>query len=276
MILLISGYRNKMNNMTIKNRTVLVQKDKTLSKITSNKLSIWWFFQWLKVAVDYQNKIINFERPKTTSDLSYNKKKNTIKQKIRIVAWKDINLKEIKSMKPILTMTDKEKFNYLNKMFLKYKHLFGDLTTRYIKNFKDLIDDKNYFTVQIPISKNRVDIDYEIEKLKTIHGIQRLKQKSKISFYRPVKHKDMKKMFEVFKLKELGKLKNEEIASKVKYNTGSYTKLGKTRKKKEFYVMRGKTEQIQKGGVRQVQNAYLSARRLLVNIAKGEFPKNSL
>jgi hypothetical protein len=127
-------------------------------------------------------------------------------------------------MKPILNMTEKEKFNYLNKMFLKYKHLFSDFTLRYIKDAKDLIDDKNYFTVQIPISKNRIDIDNEIEKLRRIHNIQKSEKKTNISFHRPVKTKEMKRMFDVFKLKEQTKLKNEEIALKVKYKTGTYTK----------------------------------------------------
>ena len=40
--------------------------------------------------------------------------------------------------------------------------------------------------------------------------------------------------------------------------------------------MKGKTEQIQQGGVRQVQNAYVSAKKLIINIAKGHFPKNKL
>ena len=160
-------------------------------------------------------------------------------------------------------MTDKEKFNYLNKMFLKYKHLFGDFTLRYIKDSKDLIDDKNYFTVQIPISKNRHDIDNELDKLRKAHNIQKSDKKTNISFYRAVKNKEMKRMFDVFKLKEEGKLSNEEIASKVKYKKGKY-------------IIKGKTEQIQQGGVRQVQNAYISAKKLIINIADGIFPKNKL
>jgi len=40
--------------------------------------------------------------------------------------------------------------------------------------------------------------------------------------------------------------------------------------------MKGKTGQIQKGGVRQVQNAYISAKKLIINIADGIFPKNKL
>ena len=246
--------------MTIKNRTLLIEKDKTLSKITIPKLSIWWFFEWLKLALDYQGKIIEFIQPKVVG--SYKKIPNK-KYKIKVTAWKDIDLKEIESMKPILSMTEKEKFNYLNKMFVKYKHLFGDFTLRYIRDSKDLIDDKNYFTVQIPISKNRVDIDNELEKLRTIHNIQKSDKKTRYSFHRAVKTKELKRMFEVFKLKEQTKLKNKEIAEKVKYTQNTY-------------IMEGKTKQIQWGGVRQVQNAYVSAKRLIINIAKGDFPKNTL
>jgi hypothetical protein len=260
--------------MTIQNRTVIIQKDKTLSKITIPKLSIMWFFEWLKLALDYQGKTIEFKKSKRSGG-SYGATKETIKHKIIVNAWKQFDLKEIKSMKPILSMTDKEKFNYLNKMFLKYKHLFGDFTLRYIRDSKDLIDDKNYFTVQIPISKNRIDIDNELEKLRTIHNIQKSEKKTNISFHRPVKHKEMKRMFDVFKLKEQTKLKNEEIALKVKYKTGTYIKQGKTYKKKDVYIMKG-TQQVQQGGVRQVQNAYISAKKLIINIANGIFPKNKL
>jgi len=250
--------------MTLKNRTVIIQKDKTLSKITIPKLSIMWFFQWLKLGLDYNGRIIMFNQSKSEGNKEGTYKKNPPKKyKVKITAWKDIDLKEIKSIKPILSMTDKEKFNYLNKMFLKYKHLFGDFTIRYIKDSKDLINDKNYFTVQIPISKNRVDIDNELEKLRTIHNIQKSDKKTSYSFHRAVKHKEIKRMFEVFKLKEEGKLTNEEIASKVKY-------------KKNTYIMEGKTKQIQQGGVRQVQSAYVSAKKLIINIAKGYFPKNTL
>ena len=262
--------------MTIKNRTVIIQKDKTLSKITIPKLSIWWFFEWLKLALDYNGKTIEFNQSKSENNKEGTYKKNPPKKyKIKITAWKDIDLKEIESIKPILSMTDKEKFSYLNKMFLKYKHLFGDFTIRYIKDSKDLINDKNYFTVQIPISKNRVDIDNELEKLRTIHNIQKSDKKNNITFHRAVKHKEMKRMFDVFKLKEQTKLKNEEIALKVKYKTGTYTKQGKTYQKKDVYIMKG-TQQVQQGGVRQVQNAYASAKKLIINIAKGDFPKNKL
>jgi len=246
--------------MTIQSRTILIEKDKTLSKITIPKLSIMWFFEWLKLALDYEGKTIEFNKSKSLGG-GFGITKNTKKHTLKITAWKEIDLKEIKSMKPILNMTDKEIFIYLNNMFLKYKHLFGDFTVRYIKDSKDFIEDKNYFTVQIPTSKNRVDIDNEIEKLRIANNIKQSEKKTNISFHRPVKHKEMKRMFDVFKLKETTKLKNEQIASIVKYKKGTY--------------IMGGTEQIQQGGVRQVQNAYLSAKKLLLNIAKGQFPKNS-
>jgi len=184
-----------------------------------------WFFQWLKLALDYQGTIIEFPHSKKDGGREGSQKKRSpIKYKLKVTAWKDIDLKEIESMKPILIMTDKEKFGYLNKMFLKYKHLFSDFTIRYIKDSKDLINDKNYFTVQIPISKNRVDIDNELEKLRTIHNIQKSDKKTRYTFHRAVKHKEIKRMFEVFKLKEEGKLTNEEIALEVKYKKNTYIK----------------------------------------------------
>ena len=152
-------------------------------------------------------------------------------------------------------MSDKEMFNYLNKMFNKYIHLFGDFTIRYVKTPKDLIQDDNYFTVQIPLSKNRVEIDTELDKLKQIHKIPNIEKKRAISFYRPVKHKELNTLYQVWLRKNkdfkwqgsLKTLNNSEIARQVGY-----------------------------GGFRQVQLAYVSAKNLIVNLSKGIFPKNTL
>ena len=84
-------------------------------------------------------------------------------------------------------MTDKERFNFLNKMFSKYTHLFGDFTIRYLKTPKDFIQDDNYFTVQIPISKNRVEIDTELEKLRQVNKIPNVEKKREINFHRGIK-----------------------------------------------------------------------------------------
>ncbi|MDC3174151.1 hypothetical protein OA868_00050 [Candidatus Pelagibacter sp.] len=235
--------------MSIKSRTIKVNKDKSLSKIQYGKKDIWWFFQWLKVCVDLEGSSIEFNQA------NKNRQKSSTKHKIKITGWKDIDLKEIKSMKHHLKMTDKEMFNYLNKMFNKYIHLFGDFTIRYVKTPKDLIQDDNYFTVQIPLSKNRVEIDTELDKLKQIHKIPNIEKKRAISFYRPVKHKELNTLYQVWLRKNkdfkwqgsFKTLNNSEIARQVGY-----------------------------GGFRQVQLAYVSAKNLIVNLSKGIFPKNTL
>mgnify|MGYP001380827575 FL=1 len=235
--------------MSIKSRTIKVNKDKSLSKIQYGKKDIWWFFQWLKVCVDLEGSSIE------SNQANKNRQKSSTKHKIKITGWKEIDLKEIKSMKHHLKMSDKEMFNYLNKMFNKYIHLFGDFTIRYVKTPKDLIQDDNYFTVQIPLSKNRVEIDTELDKLKQIHKIPNIEKKRAISFYRPVKHKELNTLYQVWLRKNkdfkwqgsLKTLNNSEIARQVGY-----------------------------GGFRQVQLAYVSAKNLIVNLSKGIFPKNTL
>ena len=235
--------------MPIKSRTIKVNKDKSLSKIQYGKKDIWWFFQWLKVCVDLEGSSIEFNQA------NKNRQKSSTKHKIKITGWKEIDLKEIKSMKHHLKMSDKEMFNYLNKMFNKYIHLFGDFTIRYVKTPKDFIQDDNYFTVQIPLSKNRVEIDTELDKLKQIHKIPNIEKKRAISFYRPVKHKELNTLYQVWLRKNkdfkwqgsFKTLNNSEIARQVGY-----------------------------GGFRQVQLAYVSAKNLIVNLSKGIFPKNTL
>jgi len=247
--------------MTLKNRTIKVNKDKSLSKIHYGKKDIWWFFQWLKVCVDLEGSSIEFNLSQHKGGIDINskggRKKSSYKQKIKITGWKEIDLKEIKSVKHHLKMTDKELFSYLNKMFNKYIHLFGDFTIKYIKSPKDLIEDNNYFTVQIPLSKNRVEIDTELEKLRQIHKIPKSEKTRTISFYRPAKHKELNTLYKVWLRKNkdfewgrkgnVKRLNNSEIAKQVGYK-----------------------------GYRQVQLAYVSAKNLIVNMSKGLFPKNTL
>jgi hypothetical protein len=247
--------------MTLKNRTIKVNKDKSLSKIHYGKKDIWWFFQWLKVCVDLEGSSIEFNLSQHKGGIDINskggRKKSSYKQKIKITGWKEIDLKEIKSVKHHLKMTDKELFSYLNKMFNKYIHLFGDFTIKYIKSPKDLIEDNNYFTVQIPLSKNRVEIDTELEKLRQVHKIPKSEKTRTISFYRPAKHKELNTLYKVWLRKNkdfewgrkgnVKRLNNSEIAKQVGYK-----------------------------GYRQVQLAYVSAKNLIVNMSKGLFPKNTL
>lgn len=241
--------------MPINVKTLKVEKDKTLSKITYRMRDIWWFFQWLKVLVDIQNEGKTIDFNQRGNGGRGVKKLPPIKNKIKITSWQDVDLKEIKSLKPIIDMKPKELFNYLRKMFIKYKHLFGDFTLKYSQSKEVIVDDPNYFIVQIPLYKNRVDIDNELSKLREIHKLPLSKKKSSISFYRAVKHNEMNKMWQVWCMKnkeyewqqKFKKLSNSEIAKKIGYT-----------------------------GYRSTQTTYLSVKRMLLNIAKGEFPKNTV
>jgi hypothetical protein len=61
------------------------------------------------------------------------------------------------------TVEFKKANNLVELTVLRKKYLFGDCALIYIRDSKDLIDDKNYFTVQIPIAKNGIDIDKELK-----------------------------------------------------------------------------------------------------------------
>ena len=77
--------------MSIKIKTIKVNKDKSLSKIQYGKKEIWWFFQWLKVCVDLEGSSIEFNQANA------NRQKRSTQHKIKITGWKEIDLKEIKS-----------------------------------------------------------------------------------------------------------------------------------------------------------------------------------
>ena len=234
-----------------------------LSKITYGKKDILWFFQWLKLAVDLDGKNIEFGKSKKfTGGGRYGSATGTIKHKLKVIAWKEIDLKELKQSKLILQMTDRDRFKFLEKMFVKYRHLFGDFTIRYVKTPKDLINDDNYFTVQIPISKNRVEIDAELDQLRKLHKLPNVEKKRNINFHRGIKHIEMKRLWEVYKYKQDPNLSNQIIAKRVGYKTG------------KSYTMKNNKKQT--AGIRQVQLTYSSAKKLLLNIAKGEFPKNKI
>ena len=87
--------------MPKKAKTLKVEKDKTLSKITYRKRDIWWFFQWLKALVDIEKEGKTIDFNQSGKGGHGVRKLPPIKYKIKITAWQDIDLKEIKSLKPI-------------------------------------------------------------------------------------------------------------------------------------------------------------------------------
>lgn len=241
-------------------RTLKIDKNKALTKISTPQMSIWWFFQWLKLTLDYEKKGIQFEDRFIASE-GGGTKKRIIKYKVK--AWNKINLDELRKLPPILKWEKKTLFSFLRLQFTKYQYLFNESTVRVVKSKKDLIESEDYFTLQIPSHKNITDIANEIQKLVDEKIIKRTERKTKeINFYRAVKSIELQRMFDVFKYKETTSLKNEDIAKKLKYRTGDPYLIGK--------------EGTQKAGIRQVQLAYRSAKILLINMAKGQFPKNTI
>ena len=126
---------------------------------------------------------------------------------------------------------------------------------RYAKEIKD---DDNYFIVQIPKSKDRADIDRELGMIKKIYNIGSSPFKA-IEFYRGVKDNEMKKIWGVW----VRKNKEHEFGGKMKMldNADIAKQVG--------YSGKGK-------GTRSVQVANISAKNMILNIAKGIFPKNTI
>ena len=111
----------------------------------------------------------------------------------------------------------------------------------------------------LPLASARIPIGilevFEARIVFESHKIPKSEKTRTIVFHRPIKHKEMKRLYDVwlYKNKEfewqgkLTMLNNGQIARRVGY-----------------------------GGFRQVQLAYVSAKNLLVNMSNEIFPKNTL
>ncbi len=280
-------------------KTILKKRDKKLDTIGYSKLDIMWFFQWLKLAVDLEGKSVEVGAKKvlvqqtkkrkhlvggtargklhtqkgigvlggvlkvqTISGGKWKKQRGT-PYKIKVKGWNTINLNELRRLPKIMNMTKNEIFQHFNKWFAKNKHLFGDYSVQLVQDKNKMIDSDDYFTVQIPKSLDRRTIDNQIDTL--MKGLK-LKQgrKRDITFIRGVQKDVMKKQWEVYKWREIDKLSNSYIArnkKSLKYKSGNMLNI------------RGGKKQTQ--GVRAVQKSFESAKYLIINVAKGIFPKTT-
>ena len=261
-------------------KSILKKRDKKLDTIGYGKLDIMWFFQWLKLAVDMEGQSLSFTKKKWLSETTIRKGRYDEKQKQVTVQkrTKDtktfkvavnghglsaINMNELKRLPKIIKMTKNERMKLLNKLFLKYKHLFGDFAVHYVETNRDMIESNDYFTVQIPKSLDRRTIDNQIDtlmkglNLKTPGG-----KKREITFIRGVQKDVMQKQWEVFKMKTIDNLENSRIAKKVGFQSGGMLK-----------IKGGKT---QTQGVRSVQKSFESAKCIILNVSKGIFPKSTI
>ncbi len=179
--------------------------------------------------------------------------------KIKISGWSAVNLKELKRLKPILSMTKSEIFKNYDNWFKNNGHLFQAKAVRIVNSKKDLIDDRDYFTIQIPRHLEPYNIEKQIEKIRQVHKVHRIPPQKSINFYKGIVQKNLQRMFEVFKLKETTDKTSKEIAKSLKITS-----------KGKMYI--SDTTQQEKG-LRVVQDNYERVKYLIINLCKGDFPK---
>ena len=278
--------RKKTSSRYNKKRTKSrVGSDNQLEGLTYHYRDIQWFWQFLKLAVDYEGKKLNVggrlvwkggflrKGSKVRKGRSLHKgaggtsHQTTQKRvmsggkdyKIKITGWSAVNLKELKRLKPILSMTKSEIFKNYDNWFKNNGHLFQAKAVRIVNSKKDLIDDRDYFTIQIPRHLEPYNIEKQIEKIRQVHKVHRIPPQKSINFYKGIVQKNLQRMFEVFKLKETTDKTSKEIAESLKITS-----------KGKMYI--SDTTQQEKG-LRVVQDNYERAKYLIINLCKGDFPK---
>ncbi len=278
--------RKKTSSRYNKKRTKSrVGSNKQLEGLTYHYRDIQWFWQFLKLAVDYEGKKLNVggrlvwkggflrKGSKVRKGRSLHKgaggtsHQTTQKRvmsggkdyQIKISGWSAVNLKELKRLKPILSMTKSEIFKNYDNWFKNNGHLFQAKAVRIVNSKKDLIDDRDYFTIQIPRHLEPYNIEKQIEKIRQVHKVHRIPPQKSINFYKGIVQKNLQRMFEVFKLKETTDKTSKEIAESLKITS-----------KGKMYI--SDTTQQEKG-LRVVQDNYERAKYLIINLCKGDFPK---
>ena len=243
-------------------KVILKKKDNKLDTIGYSKLDIMWFWQWLKLAVDMEGQTIEFvknvygtkwrdpigtETTKKTSITAWIPQVTKVKIKFNDPLFKKLNINELKRLPKIMNMNKREIFTHFNKWFEKNKHLFTFHAVHYAPTNKDMIEDDNYITFQVPKSLDRRKIDNQIDAFISGYNLRTTKGNNRvITFMRGVQKDVMAKQWEVYKWKTTTKEKNQKIASEVGY-----------------------TQKFQSG-------QYESAKCIIVNVSKGIFPKSIL
>jgi len=278
--------RKKTSSRYNKKRTKSrVGSDNQLEGLTYHYRDIQWFWQFLKLAVDYEGKKLNVggrlvwkggflrKGSKVRKGRSLHKgaggtsHQTTQKRvmsggkdyQIKISGWSAVNLKELKRLIPILSMTKSEIFKNYDNWFKNNGHLFQAKAVRIVNSKKDLIDDRDYFTIQIPRHLEPYNIEKQIEKIRQVHKVHRIPPQKSINFYKGIVQKNLQRMFEVFKLKETTDKTSKEIAESLKITS-----------KGKMYI--SDTTQQEKG-LRVVQDNYERVKYLIINLCKGDFPK---
>jgi len=262
-----------------------VGSDNQLEGLTHHYRDIQWFWQFLKLAVDYEGKSLNVggrlvwegghkrkghkfrqgrskhkgiggSQPMAQKRVMKGGKNYTIK----ITGWKQFDLKELRELKPILQMTKSEIFKNYDNWFKKNGPLFKAKAVRYAEEQKDIINDPDYFTIQIPRHLEKYNIEKQIDKIRQVHKIHRVPSLKSVKFNdkgKGIVGKNLQRMFDVFKEKQTTDKTSEQIAKDLKISSG------------KMYV--SDTNQ-QAKGIRVVQDNYERVKYLIVNLCNGKFP----
>jgi len=276
--------KSRYNRKRTKSR---VGSDNQLEGLTHHYRDIQWFWQFLKLALDYEGKSLNVggrlvwekghlrKGSKVRIGRSLSKGAGGTTQQlmskrvmsggknysIKVTGWKQFDLKELKELKPILQMTKSEIFKSYENWFKKNGHIFQSKAVRYVPEKQDLINDSDYFTVQIPRHLEKYNIEKQIEKIRQVHKVYRVPLKQSINFKKGIVGKNLQRMFEVFKLKETTDKTSIEIARDLKISSSGKMYLSDTNQ--------------QEKGLRVVQDNYERAKYIIVNLCRGDFPISS-
>ena len=276
--------KSRYNRKRTKSR---VGSDNQLEGLTHHYRDIQWFWQFLKLAVDYEGKTLNvggrlnwqggYERKgsktrigrsllKGAGGTSLQLKSKRVMSggtnyKIKINAWDQFDLKELKKIKPILQMTKSEIFKNYDNWFKKNSNMFQAKAVRFVKEKQDLINDPDYFTVQIPKHLEKYNIEKQIERIRQLNKVNKISLKQSVNFKKGIVGKNLQRMFEVFKLKETTNKTSSEIASDLKISSSGKMYLSDTNQ--------------QEKGLRVVQDNYERVKYLIVNLCRGNFPISS-
>jgi hypothetical protein len=276
--------KSRYNRKRTKSR---VGSDNQLEGLTHHYRDIQWFWQFLKLAVDYEGKTLNvggrlnwqggFERKgsknrigrsifKGAGGTPYQLTQRRVMSggtnyKIKINAWDQFDLKELKKIKPILQMTKSEIFKNYDNWFKKNSNMFQAKAVRFVKEKQDLINDPDYFTVQIPKHLEKYNIEKQIERIRQLNKVNKISLKQSVNFKKGIVGKNLQRMFEVFKLKETTNKTSSEIASDLKISSSGKMYLSDTNQ--------------QEKGLRVVQDNYERVKYLIVNLCRGNFPISS-
>ena len=276
--------KSRYNRKRTKSR---VGSDNQLEGLTHHYRDIQWFWQFLKLAVDYEGKTLNvggrlnwqggYERKGSKTRIGRSLLKGAggtpyqltqrrvmsggTNYKIKINAWDQFDLKELKKIKPILQMTKSEIFKNYDNWFKKNSNMFQANAVRFVKEKQDLINDPDYFTVQIPKHLEKYNIEKQIERIRQLNKVNKISLKQSVNFKKGIVGKNLQRMFEVFKLKETTNKTSSEIASDLKISSSGKMYLSDTNQ--------------QEKGLRVVQDNYERVKYLIVNLCRGNFPISS-